>query len=295
MNRQQLTVIGIAALAALGGGLFAPASQAQSSNNGYSKRVVLDPGTVIPVTLNTELSSSQAQKGDAFTAAVDTTKTAYDNIMRGATVNGVVREATAQSGDAPGTLDLAFTRLTLSDGRSFAINGAPTSLDTKSLASRSDGVLVAKNTKKDEHLTYAGYGAGAGLLVGLLANHKLKIEDVLLGGLAGYAAGSVLQGKTQVHDVDLKPGTPMGVLLGNRVQYYHKTAASGVRRRSTSPSSGPHATFVRQRRQILLVQRRAVGDGYVNGRASPRRPELTVVFRCPQKQACVRMDEGLFF
>ncbi len=213
--------LGIAALAAVLVSAGAPILHAQT--NSINRQVDLSPGTVIPVKLNTELSSNQAQAGDTFTATVDDSKQAYNSIMQGATVSGVVRRATAQSGDTPGTLDLSFTRLRLSDGRTISITGSPASLDTKNLTTRSDGVMIAKKTSKDQRLTYAGYGAGAGLLVGLLTGKNLKIEDILLGGALGYGAGSVLKSPQQVHDVDLKPGTEIGVRLDSRTRYYHKT------------------------------------------------------------------------
>ena len=198
-----------------------------STNSG--DQVDLYPGTVIPVKLNTELSSNKSQEGDTFTAAVDDSKEAYNSIMQGATISGVVRHVTPQAGDTPGTLDLAFTRLRLSDGRTVSITGSPASLDSKNLTTGAGGVLVAKNSSKDNRLTYAGYGAGAGLLVSLLTgDKKIKIEDILLGGLAGYGAGSVLKSPQQVHDVDLQPGTAIGVRLDSRTRYYHKVPKAVV-------------------------------------------------------------------
>ena len=214
------------AVAALGAG--APTAFAQT--RAYSNsQVTLDAGTVIPVKLNTELSSKQAQAGDTFTASVDDSKPAYTRILQGATVDGVVREATPQSGDQPGTLRLGFTKLHLSDGRTYTISGTPTSLDTKNLETRSDGVLVAKKTSKDQRLTYTGIGAGAGLLLDVLKGGKVRIEDVLIGAGLGYGAGSILKSPQQVHDVDLQPGTDMGVLLDSRTRYYHRTLAKVVR------------------------------------------------------------------
>ena len=211
--------IGVAAIAAALFSGSTPLVHAQRNT-----QVVLDPGTVIPVKLDTELSSNQAQVGDTFTATVDDSKPAYRAIMQGATVDGVVREVTPQAGDQPGTLRLAFTRLRLSDGQAYSISGGPTSMDTKNLTTRSNGVLVAKTTHKDQRLTYTGIGAGAGLLLSVLHGGKIRIEDVLIGAGLGYGAGSLLKGPQQVHDVDLKPGTEMGVLLDSRTRYYHRTA-----------------------------------------------------------------------
>ena len=219
-------VLGIAALAATLVSAGVPILYAQSN-----AQVDLSPGTVIPVKLNTELSSNQTPPGDTFTATVDDSKQAYNSIMQGATVAGIVRHVTPRSGDTPGTLDLAFTRLRLSDGRTISITGSPASLDSKNLTTGAGGVLIAKNTSKDNRLTYAGYGAGAGLLVGLLTgDKKIKIEDILLGGLAGYGAGTVLKGPQQVHDVDLQPGTEIGVRLDSRTRYYHKVSRATVKK-----------------------------------------------------------------
>lgn len=186
-------------------------------------QVTLDSGTVIPVMLNTELTSNTSRDGDSFTAKVDTSRDAYNSLMQGAVVDGVVRHAAPQSGSNPGTLELAFTRLRLPNGESYPISGTVTSLDSKDLQVGSGGILQAAKTNKDQSLTYAGIGAGAGALIGILSGGKIRIEDLLLGGGLGYAAGQLLKGTQQVHDVDLKTGTPVGVLLNKRVLYHRHT------------------------------------------------------------------------
>ena len=221
INQNRNRALGIAALAAILVGASAPVGHAQTYNN----QVDLSPGTVIPVKLNTELSSNQSQTGDAFTANVDDSKEAYNSIMHGATVTGVVRHVTAQSGDTAGTLDLAFTRLHFVrwphdfHHRLPCQSGYQKPFDA--LRRRSG----REEYQQDNRLTYAGYGAGAGLLVSLLTGSKqIKIEDILLGGLAGYGAGSILKGPQQVHDVDLTPGTEIGVRLDSRTRYFPQGA-----------------------------------------------------------------------
>lgn len=208
-----------------------------------SDQVALDPGSVIPVTLNAELKSNTATAGDTFTATVDTTREAYNTILRGATVDGAVRHATPQSGSDPGTLELAFTRLRLSNGETYPISGTVTSLDSKDLKVGSDGVLQAVRVNKDQSAAYAGIGAGAGAVIGILTGGKIRFEDLLLGGGLGYAAGQLLKNTQQVHDVDLKPGTPVGVLLNERVRYHRSTpAATATQRASTTVRATSHAT-----------------------------------------------------
>lgn len=219
--KQMLKLTAFAAIAFLTLGANAVVVRADSTIT--NDRVTLDPGTVIPVTLNTELSSNGSIDGDTFTATVDSSRDAYNSILQGATVDGIVRRAIPQEGSDPGTLELAFNRLRLADGSVYHITGTPTSLDSSKLTVDSNGVLVAKSgAKKNQSLTYAGIGAGAGALISILGNGKIKIEDILLGGGLGYAAGALLNRPSQVHDVDLKAGTPMGVLLGNRVLYHRR-------------------------------------------------------------------------
>lgn len=243
-TRAGRTAIGALALAATLAGAAMPFAAAQTTSNAP---VVLDAGTIIPVKLNTELSSAQVHAGDAFTATVDDSKPAYNALMQGATVDGVVREATPQTGSQPGTLRLGFTRLHLSDGRTIPLSGAPTSLDTKNLTTRADGVLVAKSTSKDNRLTYAGIGAGAGVLLDVLKGGKLRIEDILIGAGLGYGAGSVLKSPQQVHDVDLQPGTEMGVLLDSRTRYYHRIPTATIK---------AHKAVVKTHRAIVKHYRR---------------------------------------
>jgi hypothetical protein len=178
---------------------------------------VLATGTIIPVTLTTGLSSKTALRLDTFNTTVDNSKPGYGNILNGATITGVVNDARPQMDKEPGTLDLGFTSIRLADGRTISISGALTSMDPSKVNVGQNGILTAKNTSKNNRLTYAGIGAGVGALVSLVANGKLKIEDILLGGLAGFGAATVLKSPEEVHDVDLSPGTPMGVMLTDSV------------------------------------------------------------------------------
>jgi len=239
MTKTLLRLAGAAVAAALWIGISAPAARADSSTT-VTDHVVLDSGTVIPVILNTELSSNGSISGDTFTATVDTSRDAYNNIMQGATVGGFVREATPKQGNNPGTLDLAFTSLRLANGQSYDISGSTTSLDSKNLELASNGLLRAKNTNADQRLKFAGIGAGAIALIKVIGGDKIRIEDLLLGGLLGYGVGSILKTPDQVHDVNLKPGTKMGVLLNSPVRYYHRSSVTtGVSTVTTTTTSHP--------------------------------------------------------
>lgn len=227
-NKTTVSMLAIAAIAGLGAVAGTPA-QAQS---GYSRpdstRVVLNPGTVIPVVLNDELTSRDSTAGDTFTATVDTSRAVYNRMLNGAVVDGEVVDATAQSGKDPGTLSLRFTRIRLANGETYNISGTPTSLDSKSVRLKGDGTLESKagQNGKNQSLTYAGIGAGAGLLLDVLKGGKLNLGDILIGGGLGYGAGELLKNQNKkVHDVDLKPGTQMGVVLGKRLLFHRRASA----------------------------------------------------------------------
>lgn len=177
----------------------------------------LAAGSVIPVRLNDPLSSKDAQKGDTFTTTVrNDSSDLYYNLPAGTKIEGVVRNVRAQQDKDPGVLDLNFTRIRMPDGKSYAINGSLIGLDNKSVEKRSDGRLIAKPAHRNDRLTYAGYGAAAGLIVGLVTKHAL--EDTLIGGGLGYLFSSLQKGQSSVRDVTLKSGTEMGVRLDSSVQ-----------------------------------------------------------------------------
>ena len=176
-------------------------------------------GTVLTVKLNNTLNSKNAQKGDKFSATVISTDRddAQSALPIGTKVSGVVSNVEAKDKDNPGMLDLAFNRITLPNGRSYAIVGSPIGLDSKSVSTQ-NGRLVAKSGRSGPNrLQYVGIGAGAGLLVNVLGHRKGTLMDMLIGAGIGYGAGSLIKGKTEVRDVELKSGTKMGVQLERSV------------------------------------------------------------------------------
>jgi len=179
---------------------------------------VIDAFTVIPVTLRSDLSSIRNRKGDTFSATVDTKgQDDYAGIPEGSRLQGVVVQAKPQEGKDPGTLELAFDTLILPNGKKFHIDGTTYSLDSKELEKNDDGILIAKNKQQNNRAAYAGYGAGAGILVGLLDNGKLDLGKALIGGLLGLAVGSDEKGKQNPTDVKLEKGSVMGVRLNESV------------------------------------------------------------------------------
>lgn len=185
------------------------------SASALASRVVLDAGTVVPITLDQNLSSDHSVKGDTFTATV---KRGYMGLPDGTRIEGVVRNAVAKRGDKPGVLVLDFTRIVATGGRGEAIDGTPVGLDSKSVTTGKNGRIVAKAGTQSKRLTYVGYGAGAGALIALLGGGKGIIQDTAIGAGLGYLAGALEKGgQKNPNNVLLKKGSSMGVLLHDTV------------------------------------------------------------------------------
>jgi len=174
------------------------------------REIAIQDGTVIPVTLDEEISSNTARQGDRFTTTVRSNDD-YMGLPIGTKIEGRVVAAKAKEGRNPGMLELDFRRVMLPDGRVVQMDGSLIGLDDKSVIRDSNGVYTARSDKKDERIVYAGYGAGAGLLVGLLT--KKPLEGALLGGVLGYLFGEVQRNQERAADVRLRRGTEFGVRL----------------------------------------------------------------------------------
>jgi hypothetical protein len=178
--------------------------------------------TVIPVRLDTELSSNESRAGDRFTATIDSSEGIYGNLPAGTKVEGRVITARKFANDEPGLLELSFDRLIMPDGRSEDLSGTLISLNDKEVKKDAEGRIVATGKAKDNKGVYAGYGAGAGLIVGLLGGDTTKgtLTKTILGGLLGLGAGALEQGQRKPNNVNLKQGTKFGVRLDEDLVLY---------------------------------------------------------------------------
>ncbi len=196
----------------------------------HSKSATLSSGTVVPVTLNDILSSNNSQQGDKFTCSIKSDGSDfYNQLPSGTVIEGYVRSAKPKHDKTAGVLDLAFNRLRYPDGRSYPITAALIGLDNKSVTKTDNGRIIAKRGHKTDRLTYVGYGAGAGLIVGLLT--KSTVQDTVIGAGLGYLFGALEKGKTDPKDVNLKIGTEMGVRLDRSlsVAAYQGSSSAGDR------------------------------------------------------------------
>lgn len=183
------------------------------------RTITLESGTVIPVKLRDTLSSTDSRKGDRFRATLESEDAARSlRIPLGSTIEGTVSSVRPMEGRDPGVIALSFDRILLPNESSYPIHGSLIGLDNKSVTRESNGRLVAKPDQKNKTLVYAGYGAGAGLLIGALTKGN-TILDTLIGGGLGYLFGTQDKSHGAPRNVVLKPNTELGVRLDRPVTY----------------------------------------------------------------------------
>jgi hypothetical protein len=171
--------------------------------------LLLTKGTVVAVTLDESLSSDHNRRGDGVNATVENRS---DGLPAGTRIHGYIAGIRPADGDRPGMIELRFDHMNLADGTQYAISGALIGLDDRSVNHR-DGRLVARDSAPNR-AAFTGYGAGAGLIVGLAGNRP--IEDTAIGALIGNAIGAAQHGGA--HNVHLDPGTAFGVRLNEDVR-----------------------------------------------------------------------------
>lgn len=187
------------------------------------RRFTIAAGTVIPVELETPVSSRNSRRGDLVRARIiDFNEGAvrYDggdfDFPNGSVVEGRVVAAVPRNGNRAGLIEMSFGRIVLPDGKSVNIDGSLMSLNSRDVIRNGNGIYMARNNSRDNRMVYAGYGAGAGLLVGILT--KRPLETLAVGGILGYLAGSVEQSQRRnAGDVNLGSGTRFGIRLDRSI------------------------------------------------------------------------------
>ena len=212
--------------------LMSQIAPASAQNNGT---ITLDAGTVIPVKLRDTLSTTDSHKGDRFTATLQSEESARSlNLPIGTNIEGTVSAVRPMQGQDPGVISLSFDRVVLPNEASYPIHGSLIGLDDKSVTRSADGRLVAKQDHKKKTMLYAGYGAGAGLILGAITKGN-TILDTLIGGGLGYLLGSLDKNHGDPKDVTLKPNTEMGVRLDRNVRFTMYDDGTRTGNSSTEP------------------------------------------------------------
>jgi hypothetical protein len=188
-------------------------------------RTVLPSNTVIPVTLDTTLSSETAKVGDTFYAHHSGASGA--GFPDQTKFTGKVDSVTKASSTQPGQIGVDFIAAELPSGATVALNGQLTGLDSASVATDPvTGNLIGTTEARKTNWKFIAYGAGAGLILGELLGDKARL-GALLGAAAGYLYGrqnEVAVGKNVV----VPAGTRFGVLLEQSAVLPSPSVVGGV-------------------------------------------------------------------
>jgi len=172
------------------------------------REYVITRDTVIPLRLDTKLTSNNNQNGDKFTATVRGEGGRYLDLPEGTVIEGFVRDAEPASGSHGGSLDLRFTHIRFPNGNRYPIGGAVTPLDDKNIVKSANGRYVAKGGANSYIGQGAALGAGAGLVIGSFKGKA--VGGAVLGGALGALVGSL---NRVARNVIFEPGTKFGLIL----------------------------------------------------------------------------------
>jgi peptidoglycan hydrolase-like protein with peptidoglycan-binding domain len=173
-----------------------------ASNLSAQRSLVLPEGSVIIVRTNSVLQSTNAQAGQTFTTTV-VDPVGIDNytvIPAGSTIRGVINYAQPATRQQSGVLGVAFDRITLADGTSYAINGRLTSTDSmerRQIEQQADPRVVLVGGRGGIGAAIAGAGSDRSPASGILG-----------------ALGSLL---SEGRDVRVPVGTNLAVQLEQQV------------------------------------------------------------------------------
>jgi hypothetical protein len=174
--------------------------------------LVMAANSVLPFTLNTRLSSRNAHPGDQFTATINPGRNANYYFIPGNTIAyGSVSYARPRDHDRPGSIELRFDHLVFPNGRTVHLNGELIGLDSGSVRRLPNGMMVSASNDRHDRVVYTGKGPGVGIVIGFHTGQRVA-DDALAHLLEGAVRA---RPEREVHDVELTPGTQLGVRLYN--------------------------------------------------------------------------------
>lgn len=181
------------------------------------RQYTVEQGTKIRVRMNETISSKDAREGDVFSTNV--TEPVYSSngvivIPTGSQVLGRIDSVTkAKKGGDPGSIDVSFFEVKLPNGRTRAINGSLTSLDSKTAKSDNEGTASGDDRKNDKIIFIGGGAAGGAILGAAIGGGKGALIGAIIGGLGGLAGERLTKGE----EATVKEGMEFGVFLNRPV------------------------------------------------------------------------------
>ena len=191
-----------------------------------ARQISIPADTVVPVTLDQEISSATAYVGQPFTATVVSSNPGDSEFPAGTRIEGKVSSVQKKQGNEPGILELSFNAARLPDNSRVGINGALISMDNDSVKTVGGRVVAQGDKDKNDSLKVVGIGAGAGYVIGRLLK-KNSTVSALLGAAGGYLYDRSKGSKPA--EAKLAAGSKFGVRLKNGVSYRDTTGYASER------------------------------------------------------------------
>lgn len=165
--------------------------------------VVIPAGTALPLTLETGVSSANSKAGELIVARLSADVKLGDRVVlkQGSEVRGRVTAA-VPSGRVKGRARLAFVFDTL------LVNGRPVPIEV-------GAADMTAGSNKGNDAKVIGGGAGAGLIIGAIADGK---KGAAIGTAVGAAAGTGVVLATKGKEVELPAGSAMTAKLEKDVR-----------------------------------------------------------------------------
>jgi len=177
-------------------------------------------GAVVPVTLNSRLSSETAKVGDAFWVTVKSENVGDSEFPPGTEIKGVVTDVTPKTRDHSGAISVDFRGIKLPNNHRQRIDGSLISLDKNDVIQTSTGRIMAKDEKESgTDAKTVLIGAGAGYILGHVILGQNSVLSGVIGALGGYLYGRHQGDKVKPQEAIIPAGTELGVRLDSPVNY----------------------------------------------------------------------------
>lgn len=190
---------------------------AQTAKKPRIKYYRINANEAFHVRIGETLKSDETRVGDTFsTTVVDPvySSNGVELVPSGSTIAGrVTAVQKARKDGNPGSLTVSFYNLRLPNGRSAAINGSLTELESGKTSSDNEGTATAKKTSR-RNLKFIGGGAGGGALIGALAGGG---KGAAIGAGVGAGVGFIAKKLRKGSEAEVKSGTEFGVILNRPV------------------------------------------------------------------------------
>ena len=176
--------------------------------------MTIPAGTVIPLRMDTYLSSETSRVGDRFMATVfrDVALNGVLALPAGTKVEGRVTGATPATRSRAGTIAVAFDRIRFVDGSSTMVDGTLTTLseEGRGQIEANNEDVIGGGSRTRRAVVFIGGGAGVGALIGALAGGG---KGAAVGAGVGAVLGTLGVLLNQGEKAEVRTGTEFGMMV----------------------------------------------------------------------------------